>query len=536
MTGPAKRWMWTCVFLGVVRIAASLSFVWVCKELVDIVTGVSERGLYGCMAIMLGIMVVQLISGVAYSYCERYGVMRVQLDLRETLFSRVMSSEWTGRERFGSGDAVNRLEEDIRVISELMCIHVPGAIITLVQLVAASVYLLMMAPGLMWVLLVLMVAAVVGSRLFFWKLRSLTSDIRSLDSDIQQLVQENLQNRVVVLTLIGVARVVTSLEALQSRLRGKTVSRLNYNAVARGFMSFGFMGGYAAAFLWGIFGIKSGAVTFGMMTAFLQLVGQVQRPVADLSRELPAFIHALTSIERLMELEELSLESDGPDWGAYGEAGVRFESVDFSYPGVFGNDEMMYPKVLENFSYDFKPGSMTVIAGPTGVGKSTIVRMMLGLLRPQGGEVTIYGDAGSRPAGKSTRCNFRYVPQGNTLMSGTIRSNLLMVAPQATEDQMKRALHVAVADFVLDLPGGLDTVCGESGSGLSEGQCQRIAIARAVLRPGGILLLDEATSSLDPQTESILMENLRALPLTVIFVSHREAVMAGADQLLRLEA
>ena len=121
-------------------------------------------------------------------------------------------------------------------------------------------------------------------------------------------------------------------------------------------------------------------------------------------------------------------------------------------------------------------------------------------------------------------------------MSGTIRSNLLMVAPQATEDQMKRALHIAVADFVLDLPGGLDTVCGESGSGLSEGQCQRIAIARAVLRPGGILLLDEATSSLDPQTESILMENLRALPLTVIFVSHREAVMAGADQLLRLEA
>ena len=244
MTGPAKRWLWACVFLGVVRIAASLSFVWVCKELVDIVTGVSERGLYGCMAIMLGIMVVQLISGVAYSYCERYGVMRVQLDLRETLFSRVMSSEWTGRERFGSGDAVNRLEEDIRVISELMCIHIPGAIITLVQLVAASVYLLMMAPGLMWVLLVLMVAAVVGSRLFFWKLRSLTSDIRSLDSDIQQLVQENLQNRVVVLTLIGVARVVTSLEAIQSRLRGKTVSRLNYNAVARGFMSFGFPLGY----------------------------------------------------------------------------------------------------------------------------------------------------------------------------------------------------------------------------------------------------------------------------------------------------
>lgn len=296
------------MLLGIIRIAASLSFVWICKEIVDVVTGASEAALTGRIALMMGIMAVQLLCNVFSSYCEKLGLLKVNNTLRAELFSKVISSEWTGRERFNSGDAVNRLEEDIRVVTDLLCSHIPGSIVTVCQLAAASVYMLMMAPGLLWVLVFLMVLAVIGSRLFFFKLRSLTSDIRALDSDVQQLIQENLQNRVIALTLIGVTRVVGALDTLQNRLKDKTVRRLNYNAVARGFMSLGFMGGYAAAFLWGALGIKNGTVSFGMMTAFLQLVGQVQRPVADLARELPAFIHALTSIERLMELESLRLK------------------------------------------------------------------------------------------------------------------------------------------------------------------------------------------------------------------------------------
>ena len=531
MARPVRGRILVSVLIGVVRIAASLAFVWICKRLVDIATGDLDAPLPLHIGILLGVMLLQLICSVAASAWESYNSVRTGNGLRQDTFERVLRSSWTGMETYRSGDAVNRLEEDVRVVTELLCARVPSVIVTVVQLVAASAYLMFMAPNLLWVLIILMVAAVVGSRLFFRKLRALTERIRKQESEVQQLMQENLQKRIVVLTLIGAERILTRLGLLQKDVQNQTVTRVKYNAVARGFMIFGFMGGYAAAFLWGVLGIKSGAVTFGMMTAFLQLVGQVQRPIAELAHQVPAFIHASTSVERLMDLQALEQEPavEAPTLLS-GAPGIRLTDVSFTYP------ERPEP-VLSGFSHDFAPGSMTVVMGPTGVGKSTLSRLVLGLLRPAAGSVELYGKEGNFPAGPGLRGNFLYVPQGNSLFSGSIRDNLLLARADASEEDLRAALHTAVADFVYDLPEGLDTPCGETGSGLSEGQCQRIAIARALLRDGGVLILDEATSALDADTEALLLDRLYARyrgARTLLFISHRDAISARADEILRI--
>ena len=527
MSAPVRWRMAVSVAIGLVRIAASLAVGWASKLLVDIATGVKDVAIGPAIGLFAGVLALQLGSIVFANWWDAYSQVKAQNILRKSLFGHVMKSRWDGRERFLSGDTVNRLEEDIRVVSELITDRIPGMFITLVQLIAASVYLMILAPNLLWLLLILMCSTVFGSKLFFRQLRQLMASIRSRESELQQLMQESLQHRMLILTLTRVERVLEKFGWLQADVELNTRKRLNYNAVARGLMFFGFQAGHAAAFLWGVFGIKAGTVTYGTMTAFLQLVGQVQRPIAEFGRQIPAFIQAITSIERLMDLQELEQEPEEEPKLISGAPEIVVDHLTYSYPGAA-------EPVLNDFSCQFPAGKMTVIAGPTGIGKSTLIRLVLGLLKPEDGSVTV----GGFPAGSALRGNFMYIPQGNSLLSGTIRSNLQLAAPHATDEEIKAALTTAMAQFVLGLPEGLDTPCGEVGSGLSEGQAQRIAIARALLRPGGVLILDESTSALDPETERQLLENLHKEyhgRKTVLFISHREAAMQYADHIITIQ-
>ncbi|MBP5389809.1 MAG: ABC transporter ATP-binding protein, partial [Bacteroidales bacterium] len=360
---PVRGRVLVSILIGLVRIAASLAFVWISKSLVDIATGVSDAPLGTHVALLAGILFLQIATNVAASWWENVNVVKTQTQLRSDFFARVMCSRWNGREAFHSGDTVNRLEEDIRIVVDLLCTRFPDVIVTLCQLLAASWYLLTLAPKLVWLLLLLMAVAVVGSRLCFKVVRRLTADIRTADSGIQQHMQENLLNRIVVLTLGATQKVLAALGYRQEELVSLSVRRQNYSAVGRAFMGLGFLSGYATAFLWGVYGIRGGTVTFGMMTAFLQLVGQVQRPIAELARHVPAFIHALTSVERLEELAALPQEEAGEPVVFPGAPEIVVDHVTFAYPDA-------ERPVFRDFSRTFGAGTLTAVMGATGEGKT----------------------------------------------------------------------------------------------------------------------------------------------------------------------
>ena len=516
--------------IGLVNISASLAFVWLSKTVVDVATGEREGDLIHFVTLMLGVMLVQVLTRVGANYWQGVIVVKAQNDLRASTFRKVMYSTWSGKDKLHSGDTVSRLEEDIRVVVDFICVTFPDVVVTAAQLVAASVYLFLLAPRLAWILLLIMPVAVLCSRLFFGKLRSLTNEIRAADAKVQGLIQENTQRRMLVRMMGAAGRVLEILGGLQRTVYDKTMVRLNYNAVSRGFMHLGFASGYALVFLWGVFGLRDATIGYGTMVAFLQLVGQVQRPVASIASQIPSFIRALSSEDRLLDLELAPQEEEGEDIVLPGAPGIRVKDLCFTYEG--GRNS-----VVSGLSYDFKPGSMTAILGSTGAGKSTLIRVIMALLRPDSGSVTLYSGDREAPSVVRTRCNFMYVPQGNSLMSGSIRENLLLADPSADDERIAEALHLAAADFVYDLPDGLDTVCAEIGAGLSEGQAQRIAIARALLRPGGILVLDEATSALDSQTELELLERIGARfrgVKTILCITHRPAATSYADGVLHL--
>lgn len=536
------KWLWAvskgfrlpvvfCALTGALNVSVSLCFVFVCKHLIDIATGISDDALGTYIGWMAGCMLLQLLLSVVRSRLTNRAEIKLRNALHNRLFVHLMKSCWNGRETFHTGDMLNRIEADTVSVTDAVCRTVPSVFVTFVQLVGALYFLSMLDIRLTGILVFIMPVALLFSKSYVRKMRRMSREIRETDSRIQSHLQENLQHRIIVRTLEHTGNAVEKLSGLQSFLQGQVFRRTDFSVFSRSMVQVGFMTGYAVAFLWGVFGLRDGTVTFGMMAAFLQLVSQIQRPMVDLSRQIPAFIRVFTATERLAELTSLPLEPQGSPVRLDGSLGVRISHVSFSYQG---NSR----QILNDFTYDFRPGSLTAIVGETGVGKSTLIKLILALIRPDEGEITVYNGKKEVAVSPQTRCNLSYVPQGNTLFSGTIRDNLLIGNQHATEEDMRQALHTAVADFVFSLPAGLDTVCGEQGTGLSEGQAQRIAIARGLLRPGNVLLLDEPSSALDSQTERELLERLSAEVngKTVVLITHREKIAGLCSEVVRMES
>ena len=535
------RWLWSHsvgargavlvnILLGSLSVGLNLLFIFLCKRLVDIATGVLPDSLSLYTVFVLVVVVLRLAVTALNVRVENLTNSKMNFIIRKDLYSNLLYAEWLGKEKRHTGDTVNRLETDVSTVTSVICSDFPQIFTTLIQLVAAVVFLCTLEWRLAALLVLITPLFIVFSRIFIHRLREMTRGIRETESQVQSHLQESLQHRMVIQSMENEGRMEDRLDDLQDREYGQIKERTRFNIIARTMVSAAFSLGYIAAFLWGVYGISKGAITFGVMTAFLQLVGQVQRPLVNLARQIPSFIYSTTSIDRLMEMEDAPKEVAGHPVKLAGPAGIRVEDLDYRYP----DGQRM---ILQGLTFDFPPLSRTAIVGETGSGKSTLIRLMLALLKPVDGKVVLYDDRQEVPASAATRCNLVYVPQGNTLFSGSVRENLRMGNPEATEEEMKAALETAVADFVFSLPDGMDTRCGEGGAGLSEGQAQRIAIARGLLRPGSILLLDEFSSSLDPETEQRLMDNLtkKAAGKTMIFITHRERIAQLCERTCRID-
>ena len=519
------------IITGITQVLLGLLMIWLSKQFIDVTIRVGTPDDVLCMCVtLISVVVVGILLRQLYYYmsvkASTHQSNAIRLRVFSSLFRRQMYED-----QLHSGDVASRLSKDIDTVADATTTLLPQFIVTGTQLVGA--FLLMAKMDLTLALALLLVTPVVAAfgKFLAHRMRAMTMDIRQQESAIQMQVQEGMENNDVIRSLGSEQWVTSRMGQLQERLMGHVLRRSRFTVVTRLLLAFAFSLGYLLAFIWGGLQLRAGVITFGVMTSFLQLVGQIQHPILNLLNMMPQFFYATASIDRIEELERSAVQRKKVERQVMlsGSVGIQISEVTFGYAS---GDRL----ILDHFSHLFRPGSKTAILGQTGIGKTTIFRLMLSFIQPKEGSLTLFNDNAFEPVSDVTRGNFVFVPQGNTLMSGTIRYNLQLARPRATDAELRQVLDVAMADFVFSLPDGLDTKLGERGSGLSEGQAQRIAIARGLLRPGPVMLLDEISSSLDEKTEQELFRRLFDFchDKTMVFITHRMAVCALCDDVLQL--
>ena len=518
------------ISVGFLSISLSLGSVLVGKEIIDIVTGITKGNLIwlsiAFMALLGGVALLRLLS---ISLTNKT-IVRMGNAIRMKVFSHLLYTRWQSLKEMHNADVLTRIIKDTDDVVQLLAVSLPNFIVNTTQLVASLVLLYIFDATLALMLGVGMPLILIGSRAFYRKMVSYTAEIKRTESDINTLMLETLSNQTIIRTFERQEQEINKLGLIQGKFYQQVRKRIGLTIYGNVMANAAFSGGYAVAFLWSAWGILRGTITFGTMTSFLQLVTRIQKPLSELMSLVPSMISAKAGLDRLVNLLEFQREGyDTPSHILQGSISLKVDTISFRY------DEQS-PYIYKDFSFSVRSGQMIAIMGETGSGKTTLLRLLLGLIKPDSGRISIQNLEHGLTVGESTRNNFVYVPQGNSLLSGTIRENLLVGDSLADERKLRQVLKIAAADFVWELPDSLDTVVGEQGQGLSEGQAQRIAIARSLLRPGKIILFDEATSALDSGTEAQFLANIRRYlkDKIILFITHNEEVAEVCDEIIHI--
>lgn len=536
------KWMYTYVrrfrmtvlihiLLGVAGTAMSLLSSLAMRALIDAVTGSQAGAVWSAAAYMAGMLLGSVFMQAAASRIAAVINIKVQNGIQAEVYDRMLHTDWQSLEKFRSGDLINRLNGDVSTVSGGVTSLIPSFVSGVVQFVGALVIILCCDPVMALIALIAAPVYVLSSRALVKRMREYNKRMKEVGSQAMSFHEDSFRNLTGIKSFSVMDGFTDRMRQMQDKYKEALLDYNKFSVVTGLVMGIVGLVISAGCFGWGVFRLWTNAISFGTMTMFLQLTNMLRSSFSSLVGLVPSAISITTSAGRIMAVVELPEEPgareqiDVPD-----ECGVELRNVSFAYD----EDE----PVLRNISLSVKPGEFVALAGASGEGKTTVVRMMLGLIRPDKGEAVLLTDKGSIPLSAATRRAFAYVPQGNTVLAGTVADNLRMVKPEATDEEITEALRLACADkFVSRLPEGIYSKTGETGRGFSEGQAQRIAVARALLQKAPILILDEATSALDEETETKMLLNIRnsGFVRTCVLISHRPAAAGMCEKRYVLE-
>ena len=534
VTGRAKGLVGLLVVVQTVLSVSSIAFAFVLRRIINMAVDGARGGFWASLALLVGILLGQIVLSAAGRFLSEYTSATVENRFKHRLFSALLTGDYASVTSVHSGEWMNRLTSDTTIIAGGVTQIVPGLIGMLVRLFGALAAILWLEPRFFWVLVpggAAMLALTYGFRKI---LKRLHKNIQEADGVLRVFLQERLESLLIVRTFAKEQQTAAQADNLMEQHKAARMKRSNFSNLC----NIGFAGAMNGAYLLGIgfcgYGILTGTMSYGNLMAIMQLVGQVQSPFANITGYLPRYYAMLASAERLMEAEAFAPDSEHPlaeektlEFYRTRLTALRLEHASFTYqPPVRAEEEQPpMPVVLKDIDLTIRKGEYIAFTGPSGCGKSTVLKLLMCLYPLDAGSRTLETTCGTQPLTAAWRSLFAYVPQGNQLLSGTIRDIVSFGDPRKAQDDagVLRALRIACAeDFVQKLEKGLDTMLGEHGQGLSEGQMQRIAIARAVFSEHPILMLDEATSALDEATARQLLENLRRMTdKTVLMVTHR---------------